>query len=206
MSFTFVLAVLSASSPTLGKTFRSPLMILGSLILLLTCTILIFCYKEYRQRVPLNYILLGGATLGEACLLAATAANLTVMSVYMAILATCLAVAGLFCGALYTSSTMDRDLLIRNMAKFFFVSLLIDVFCIILVFFFMNPKDKAVVAVISVIMLVVVSAYVMYALLFVIVPGIADKDDYILGALQLYLEIARLFFWLMKLLGEKKNG
>ncbi len=53
-------------------------------------------------------------------------------------------------------------------------------------------------------MLILSGVYIMFALLFVIVPGIEDKDDYILGAMRLYLEIARLFFWLMKLLGEKK--
>lgn len=54
-------------------------------------------------------------------------------------------------------------------------------------------------------MLVVSGAYVIFALLFIIVPGITDKDDYILGALNLYLEIARLFYWLLVILGEKKD-
>lgn len=53
-------------------------------------------------------------------------------------------------------------------------------------------------------MIILSGVYIMFALLFVIVPGIEDKDDYILGAMRLYLEIARLFFWLMKILGEKK--
>ena len=50
----------------------------------------------------------------------------------------------------------------------------------------------------------IAGAYIMFALLFIIVPGIEDRDDYILGALRLYLEIARLFYWLMRILGEKK--
>ena len=149
--------------------------------------------------------MLAGATCGEAFFLAAVAADLTVFSVYMAILATCLAVAGLFVAACYTASTVDRERLIRNMVYSMVVMLCIDLVMVFVILIMMNPKDKAVIIGISVVMLVLVSGYVMFALLFIIVPGIQDKDDYIFGALQLYLEIARLFFWLMKLLGEKKR-
>jgi len=155
--------------------------------------------------VPLNYILLGGATLGESCLLAATAADLTEFSVYTAIMGTCLGVAGLFAGAMYTSSSMNRDQLIRNMVAYVSVALVIDLIMLIVILVLYNPKDAAIVTAISLVMVVIASGYIVFDLLFVIVPGIEDKDDYILGALRLYLDIARLFFWLMKLLGEKKS-
>ena len=53
-------------------------------------------------------------------------------------------------------------------------------------------------------MLLISGFYVMWALLFVIVPDLEDKDDYIMGAMRLYMEIARLFFWLLKTFGKKK--
>ena len=53
-------------------------------------------------------------------------------------------------------------------------------------------------------MVILSSAWVTFALLFIIIPGPCDKDDYIYGALLLYIEIARLFYYMMKILGEKK--
>lgn len=153
----------------------------------------------------MNYFLLAGATLGETCFLAATAADLKEFSVYTAILGTCLAVAGLFAGAMYTSSSMNREDLIKNMVKYAIIALVLDFIMLIVIIFLYHPKDAAIVTAISLVMLVIVSGYVIFDLLFIIVPGIEDKEDYILGALRLYLDIARLFFWMMKLLGEKKK-
>ena len=85
-------------------------------------------------------------------------------------------------------------------------TLFIDLFMVFVTLILYNPKDKEIVIGISLIMIVVVSCYIMFALLFIIVPGIHDKDDYILGALRLYLEIARLFFWMMRLLGERRRN
>ena len=100
---------------------------------------------------------------------------------------------------------MNRDQLIRNMVAYVSVALVIDLIMLIVILVLYNPKDAAIVTAISLVMVVIASGYIVFDLLFVIVPGIEDKDDYILGALRLYLDIARLFFWLMKLLGEKKS-
>ena len=91
------------------------------------------------------------------------------------------------------------------MIKAMIITLIFHLITIVFVVFSFAVKDKALVIGISCAMLVVSGAYVMFALLFIIVPGITDKDDYILGALRLYLEIARLFYWILKLLGRKKN-
>ena len=55
----------------------------------------------------MNYVWLGGATLGEAFFLASVTAKLTVFSVFTAIMATCIATAGLFVAAMYTASAVD---------------------------------------------------------------------------------------------------
>ena len=52
----------------------------------------------------------------------------------------------------------------------------------------------------NLVMFVLSGAYIMYALLFIIIPGCEDKDDYILGALRLYLMIGRVLFLLMVIL------
>lgn len=204
MSFTFALCVLSTNFDKVGNFFKHPLTLILGFILMLTCVCYIYGSPKARKEVPLNYILLTGATLGEASFLAATAADLKEASVYMAIMATCVAVGALFCGAMYSASSVNRDVLIKNMIRFAVIGLIVQLFMTLVILFLYSPKDKALVLGITIIMLIVTSGYVMFALLFVIVPGLEDKDDYILGALRLYLEIARLFFWIMKLLGERK--
>lgn len=119
-------------------------------------------------------------------------------------MATCFAVVGLFFAALKTASSMDRDLLIRNMVKGLIGAFILNLVMLFVVLFLYDPKDQAVVVAVGSVMVLIAGAYIMFALLFIIVPGIEDRDDFIMGALRLYLEIARLFFWLMKLLGEKK--
>ena len=204
MTLTFILAALAANFKSIGLFFKNPYVFMFAFILMLVCVLAIACSKECRRSVPKNYILLAGATLGEASFLACAAADLTVFSVFTAIMATCIAVAGLFVAALYTASTVDRDVLIRNMIKGLIGAAFLNLFMLIVIVFMYSPKDKAAVFVISMLMCLIAGGYIMFALFFIIVPGIEDKDDYILGALRLYLEIARLFFWLMKILGEKK--
>ena len=90
------------------------------------------------------------------------------------------------------------------MIKFAIVAHIIDLALVIMIIFVAGFQDKALLLVLSVGMVFVCSAWIMFALLFVILPGGCDKDDYIFGALLLYLEIARLFFYLMRLFGERK--
>ncbi len=51
---------------------------------------------------------------------------------------------------------------------------------------------------------VCIACYIVLVMLMIILPDAMDKDDYILGALRLYLEIARLFFYILIALGKKK--
>lgn len=81
--------------------------------------------------MPLNYFLLGGATLGESVFLAAVAADLKIMSVFAAIFATCLAVGSLFIAATYTASSMDRDKLIRNLGTALLITFILHLAVII---------------------------------------------------------------------------
>jgi len=204
MSITFFFCVVASIWAPAGAFFKHPLTIIIALVVLIACVCAIAGSKKNRREVPLNYILLAGATLGETVFLAATAADLKIVSVFASIFATCLAVGGLFLAAVKTASTMDRDRLIRNMVKAMIVTFILHLVTILFFLFSFGFKDKALVLGVSCAMLLISGAYVMFALLFIIVPGIEDKDDYIMGALRLYLEIARLFFWIMKILGEKK--
>jgi len=41
-------------------------------------------------------------------------------------------------------------------------------------------------------------------LIYIMVPGALDLDDYILGALMLYLDIIRMFMFILEILGKAK--
>ena len=76
MSVTFLLCIMSSAIPAFGKFFKHPATLIFGLVLLIACFCAIAMSKENRRTVPLNYLLLAGATLGESCFLAATAADL----------------------------------------------------------------------------------------------------------------------------------
>ena len=127
LTFTFALCVLSSMFESFGKFFKNPAVLILFFILCITCVCVISASKDRRRRVPENYLWLAGATLGEAGILACTSADLKTASVFFAIMATCIAVCACFCAALYSSSTMDRGVLIRNMVKFAIYATIIDI-------------------------------------------------------------------------------
>ena len=56
----------------------------------------------------------------------------------------------------------------------------------------------------GVLMLAISGIFIIFDLLLIIIPGAVDKEDYIMAALNLYLDIARLFYYILILFGEKK--
>lgn len=172
MTFTFLLCVIASVNDSAGKFFKHPFTLIFSFIMMMTCVCYIALRKDLRMKVPINYALLGGATLGEAAFLSATAADLTVFSVFTAIMATCLACVGLFVAALKTASSMNREVLIRRMAYSMVAAFCLNLFMLFFLLFFMDFKDKALVFGTSCVMVVLAGVYIMFALLFIIVPGI----------------------------------
>jgi len=65
-------------------------------------------------------------------------------------------------------------------------------------------NDLAMILGLSLTIIVIVGGYIVFALLFLIIPGVTDKDDYILAALRIYIEIARLFLYILIILGKRK--
>ena len=52
MTFTFLLAVLSSTSPKLGAFFKSPVTLLISFALLIGCVCTIYISRDARRKVP----------------------------------------------------------------------------------------------------------------------------------------------------------
>ena len=83
-------------------------------------------------------------------------------------------------------------------------AMIANVVVLLIMVFTMQFQDKTLVFVLGVIMLAVSGIFILFDLLMIIVPGAVDKEDYILAALNLYFDIARLFYILV-LFGEKKQ-
>jgi FtsH-binding integral membrane protein len=46
--------------------------------------------------------------------------------------------------------------------------------------------------------------YVVIDLIYIMIPGAFDMDDYIFGALMLYADIVRMFIYILMIFGKKK--
>ena len=202
MALTFAFSLLASASPLAGNFFRHPAVLITSLIGLIACICILMGNKELTRKVPQNYIILGAITFCEAALIASVAAKLTEASVLMAIMATCVSTACLYVAALYTS---QRENLMRHLVTAVVISCFVDLAMLIFMLFFMNYHDKTMVFAVSLIFCAISGVFIVFDLLLIILPGAIDKEDYILAALNLYLDIARLFLNLLRLLGEEKK-
>ena len=142
--------------------------------------------------------------MGEAVFVAAVSAELTVSSVLTAIMATCLATGGLFVAALYTSTSVNRGVLIRNMMLGLLGACVLNLVLLLFMILTWSFRDSTLMMVSSMLMVVIVGIYIVAVLLLILIPDAMDKDDYILGALRLYVELVRLFFYMLVILGKKK--
>ena len=202
MTVTFVLAFMASAHKPSGNFFKSPYVLIGALIAYIAGVFTLFCNEKARKTVPQNYILLFIVTAGLSSMIAAFAANLTALSVVTAIMGVCLSTVGLFVAAVYASS---RAHMVRALYTGLIIAMIMDLVVLTMMLYTMNFKDKAMVFAISLIMCAVSGIFIIFDLLYIIIPGVADTDDYILAALNLYLDIARLFYYLLQLLGENKS-
>ena len=201
MTITFAFALLGAASPLAGAVFRNPLVIILSSVMMLFCVCAILASKEARRTVPGNYFWLLGATLGESIILGGVASDLTVASVLTSIMATCLSTVGLFCAALCSSTARDMGRLIRNLMFGVVTAFLFQLALLIFMFVTWSFNDPKVVFIVSLLMVFIVGIYIIIVLLAVIIKEVTDPEDYILAALRIYIELARLFFYMLRLFG-----
>ena len=158
--------------------------------------IILICSKNARESVPLNYILLFIFTLGETIEVAQLTALLEVTSVLISILALVLVCGSLFVSALFTpiSATLFRNLIIGVIVAsvmqlvLFFVMLLIG-------------ANQAEVCLYATGGIFVVGFYILIDLVQIMTPSAISYDDYILGAMMLYVDIIRMFVYILMILG-----
>ena len=201
MALTFAFALFASINSSAGSFFKDPRVLILSVIAFLVCVGYLLHKKEIRHTVPYNYMLLGTITVCEATIIASVAADISAMSVFVCIMAVCLSTAGLWLAAVCTS---NRQHLQRNLMIGLAFAMIADIVVLLIMVLTLRFQDKMLVFALGVIMLAVSGIFILIDLLMIIVPGAVDKEDYILAALNLYLDIARLFLRILALFGKKK--
>jgi len=204
MALTFAMSATASAFTSVGTFVMNPFVQFLCLFVLIISLCVLVCSEKTRRTVPGNYLWLFALTLAEATSIASMAAELEIFSVLTAIMATCLVTACLFFAALYTSTSVNIGRLVRNMVIGVVAACLLNIALLLWMLVTWNFRDSNLVIVSSMLSVVIVGFYIMMVLLMIILPGAMDKDDYILAALRLYLELVRLFFYLLVILGKKK--
>ena len=203
LSVMFTLCVASAYFKGFGDFMNEPKVAIISLIVLITCVSLLVCGdKSWRMNVPWNYVLLMLGTLAEAASVAAMTAKFEVGAVLTAIFVLAITLVCLFASAYcIKDSTQLKSALISSCG----VSSLVILF--VTPFILMSTYGKGYEwawVVFAVVGCFLSAAYVIFDLLYIMDPELCAQDEYILAAFFLYIDIVRLFIYILVLLSEKK--
>lgn len=198
LSFTFLMCLISVLSPSFAKFQASNRILLYlSLAGNLVTAMIIICSRKLARQVPWNYVILGLFTFFEAYLVSTicgmTDPQIVLMAAIMTLTVTCAL-------TLYACTT-DRDFTV--MGSMIFILLTILLLLGIFGLFTSNPFIHVVYCSLGVL---VYSLYLVYDTQ-LIVGNHENKleiDDYIVGALMLYIDIIQLFLYILELLSQKK--
>lgn len=167
-------------------------------IFLLMTNIAILCVPGMARTVPTNYLLLLAFTIAESYLVAYTSALYQPGSVLLAALLAASVVLALTIYALRTSN----DLTMSGGSLYIFgTALFICSFVLIFV-----PDSPFWTVLYSGLSVILFGFYLIYDVQIIVGGGRyeIDNDDYIIGALIVYIDIIMLFLHILKLVGEKK--
>ena len=163
----------------------------------LLCILLPICIPMIYQKVPMNYIILTIFTLSYSWMIAAVTCRYTISSVMLALFLTFITVVTLSIYAWKTKDdftvvggTLSVCLVLLIFISIFYLFLPLDLFYIILVYG----------------SLVLFSIYLIYDTQLLIGKGKVkfSEDDYILAAINIYLDVIILFLKILQIFGEKK--
>ncbi|TNV76625.1 hypothetical protein FGO68_gene17586 [Halteria grandinella] len=194
---TFVIAYKSSADADFATIVRNPLTIIFAVFLVFFSLSALMCCGLTKQ-VPVNYLLLGLFTLGESLLLSLTTSYYEPQSVLLS-----MAVLVVTTLCLWVAS-----LTIRSMKFYWYgmlVSLLIAVtlnLLAITLFFAGAWESQTVQVLYGAGGLVIYGFYVIIDLK--MISEQIEIDDYILGALTLYLDLITLLVHILRILGKKK--
>ena len=190
----------------LGYTFQafhdflltSKTMLILTFFITLTCLFLPIFNPNIYRTVPTNYIVLTLFSLSFGWWIAACVMLYTKTSVLFVLCLTTITVASLTCYAMYTRKDYTA------FGGFLFTALIVLIFASILEIFFPIPLLRLLLIYFS---LMIFCIYLIYDVQLVI--GDRGKkfseDDYILAALNIYLDIVNIFLELLKIFGTRDS-
>ncbi|CAD8080707.1 unnamed protein product [Paramecium sonneborni] len=198
--YTAAFTILSLSLPAMREFEATQvwLLVLASITaLVIICSL--FCYPKNARKVPKNYILLSTFTVCEGYVVSAICCNVAteyengIDLIFIALSMTVLMTFGL---TLYACTTKDDFTICTGLLW----SLVICLFMLI-IFSILFPS-RLLQILISVFAIFLYSVYVIVDTQLIIGDKrhALQKDDYILGAIILYVDIVMLFIELLKLL------
>ena len=149
--------------------------------------------------VPTNYILLVIATLAESVFVAAVCQGYTTESVLLSIGVLSVTVLSLFVAALFTPLTPKLAIfLIGGLI----VSCLLQLVFLIVLLTMQVMSDWMIILYAS-LGIIGSGIYILVDLILVMCPEGIDMDDYIMGSLRLYLDIVRMFLYILMIFGKR---
>jgi FtsH-binding integral membrane protein len=153
--------------------------------------------------VPWNYLLLLLATVAEACSVAALTAHYEVGAVLSALFVLAITLVCLFGSSLYVRESVKLQ---KTLAMSVIVSAFVTLFLtpFILMNTYGNKYEWAWVA-LAVVMCLATCAYIIFDLLYIMDLALIAKDEYIIGAFILYMDVVRLFVYILVLLSDQKK-
>lgn len=135
----------------------------------------------------------------ESVAVAELTADLEVEGVLISMLALVLCTGCLFVAALFTKITAR---LVCNLIIGILVACVLQlIFMIVLLVMGLNSWEVALCAVFGIL---ITGGYILIDLLQIMTPDVISHDDYILGAINLYIDLVRMFIYILALLAKKK--
>ena len=135
----------------------------------------------------------------ESVAVAELTADLEVEGVLISMLALVLCTGCLFVAALFTKITAR---LVCNLIIGILVACVLQlIFMIALLVMGLNSWEVALCAVFGIL---ITGGYILIDLLQIMTPDVISHDDYILGAINLYIDLVRMFIYILALLAKKK--
>ena len=199
MTLTFSMAVASSKYPEFGRFMRDPMLLTLSITAGIMSMIVLFCSKHARMSVPLNYGLLFVFTWMESMIVAETTATLEVESVLTCIAAFCTVTGCLFGAAIFTKS---KSKLMVGFSIGILASILIQLAFTMTMWIL--GRNSYIVAGWATVGVLCSGLYIVGDLMMIMDSRRIGYDDYILGALTLYVDMIRMFMYILALFAKKK--
>ena len=193
---TFSMVVLSCTSKSFSNfQVQNTAIFFLCLVVSLITSITLICFRSIARSTPLNYILLGVFTLCESYLVSFICGVTNPNIVLMAAAMTC----GVVLALTYYAYTTKTDFTVLG-GLFFVIGIVMLLFGLFLMF----TNNRILHILYSCLGVIAFSLYLIYDTQ-LIVGNHENKleiDDFIVGAIMLYLDIINLFLHILKLLKE----